>query len=306
MMYNTKVSGQISTDRNVIKKLGRFTVRAKKKNGNQNPTKSGERRNMTLVVFLLVVALGFFPMLATSPGWFTVGWAILVLGWSLTGLRKIEVGWRALVTLLGRRTAVVLEEGWQWMPFPFNTLTADCREIVVQLDPIKVVTADNVSVTIKASVVRRTTDLGLWFDLNPDSLKRGLDDLRDQVIRTQVRNLTLADLLGASNLGQTGGFDTANWGIEILRVAISEIAPDPKVMEDLSEKTREEAQRQGQIVEADLFIELVRRYIELGRLTPSDALQQVRATLGQLTTTEQSLRLDPTTVAIIANILERR
>lgn len=202
-------------------------------------------------------------VLVSNWSWGLFFWTLGLSFWAWTGLRKIEIGWRGQLLFIGQRMATTLYEGWRWIPFPFGLKMADCREQIMKLDSLKIFTTDQVPVKVDGSIVYRVTDLNAYFDVEVSGLKQGLDDVWDEVIRTQITgNATLANpgvdldhvLAMHATLAQQArtvlaGQAGMRWGIRVVRVVVAAITPDDKVTEDLELRKRERLQRVGQLVE---------------------------------------------------------
>jgi len=98
--------------------------------------------------------------------------------WAKSGLKKIEVGWRGRLLHFGERMNHVMQEGWHWVPFPFDIKVADCRHQSMQIDALTVLTFDNIEVEIRGTLVSYVENLDLYFDVDEASIKHGIDDTR--------------------------------------------------------------------------------------------------------------------------------
>jgi len=269
---------------------------------------------------VLLSAIATFSEFSWSWSWtLLVLWTLGLGVWARRGLRKVEVGWRGQLLFLGQRMDATLKEGWRWVPFPFGLKTADCRETIIKLGQLKVFTLDGVEVKIDVSIVTKIVDLNTYFNVELSGLKQGLDDIWDQVIRTQVVLLPLAQVLAMhATLGQQArtvldGQAGTRWGIEIVRVVVAAITPDQKMIDDLELRTRKERQREGQRIELQHFTD---RVMELmappptgAGLTREQAVEQVQLSIGSAaakTIDAKSFTLDPATAALIAAIIGRR
>lgn len=209
-------------------------------------------------IFVLVFALFVFRSISLSWWWVLLFfWTIGLGAWTWSGFRKIEIGWGGQLLYLGQRMNYFFDEGWRWAPFPFNIKCADRRQKVIKLDILeKIITSDNVQVEIEGSIIRQIVDLDKYFGVEEASLKLGLDEIWDETIRNKVADTTLANVLkmhvDLSEETRKAMREAAskNWGIEILRVIVASIKPDPKVADDLALTEREKLQKKGQKVEA--------------------------------------------------------
>lgn len=274
---------------------------------------------------VLVVLCEFFVLISTimvfvnfSFSWLWIlllFWTIGLGVWSWKGFKKIEVGWKGQLLYLGERQSYTFGEGWRWAPFPFSIKTADCRQTVIKLNSLKVITKDNIEVEIEGSIFRQISELDKYFGVEESGIKEGLDDIWDETIRMNVRDMNLNevlkshDTLGKEMIKAIGARASADWGIEILRIVIAGIKPDLKVMEDLELGKREKLQRNGQVVEITHFEKMVKklmRPIPKGAgLTREQAIEQVQLALGKASKTidAKTISLDAITAGIVAKVL---
>ncbi len=267
-----------------------------------------------LFVFAITVVVFANRNLSASWGiacFLTIGLTF----WVLSGLKRIEIGWKGQLLFLGERSKYFFGEGWRWVPFPFGVKTTDCRQTVKSLDPLKVITRDNVQVEIKGSIIRQTEDLDKYFGTEESGINQGLDDIWDATIRANVKETDLDNVLKMHvELGQQvhdaiGILASQNWGIKIIRVVIAGIEPDVEVTKDLALKERENLQREGQVVEANHIIALVnlfkRSKTEGGaKMSHGEAVEMAQVITGKATSKKiTGFTFSPEILLAVAKIL---
>ena len=159
------------------------------------------------------------------------------------------------------------KEGRRFVPSPFGINPIDCREVIMKLDSLEVITKDGVKVSIEGTITYHVVDLHKRANVKDAEIKQGIDDARDQIIRVEVANTDLDEVLKMhSDLGKKmhKGLrkSSMRWGIKIIEVMITKVIPDPKIAEDLELETREELQKKGQLVEAQNIASLVVLFTE--------------------------------------------
>ncbi len=265
------------------------------------------------LVTLLTLACASVVIRNFNWSWEWVASATLTIGlgfWALTGLKKIEVGWKGQLLFLGQRMDATLHEGWRWVPTPFGVKLADCRQQILELDKLKAMTLDNIEVIVSATVTYRVANLNAYFGVEASGLKRGIDDVRDALIRARVRLMTLAETLSSTReLGEgllsSLSIESGDWGIIVIRVAIPEILPlDKKVSEDLALRERERLQREGQLVEASHIAALTEFFRGKG-LSSETAYEAALLVVGKADP-KKVFSLDPATAVALATLLGRR
>ena len=268
----------------------------------------------------ILVVLCFIAMFNTASftwSWFfLLFWTLALAGWVSSGWKKIDLGSKGLLLLLGQRTDLKLDEGWRWAPFPFGIEPINVKEMFLELEPLVATTGDNVPVTIEATVAYRQKHLAKQFDVQ--DLKKGLEEARSQAIRIHVKNLDLEEVLKMhEELGKKTKealFERGDdrWGIEIMEVFVPKISPDLQVANDLALRERENLQKKGQEVEIQHFVNQVNKLMAKPPAGPGlsreQAIEQVQLALGKATKNidAKTIALDSTSAELVARILGRK
>jgi regulator of protease activity HflC (stomatin/prohibitin superfamily) len=241
---------------------------------------------------------------------FWIGW--LIVFWLLAGAAYLKYGRRGSILFFGKKTGLTVGQGWVIVPLPFTVVPIDCRQIIEKLDALTAKTKDNVTVNVDGSYVWQIVDLTRYLETNSKTIKKGLDDARDQEIRHQIRQLSLEqalDLLApAAKEAEKGMAAKADeWGIRVSQVFFAGIKVDPEVDKDLQNKKKEQLQKDAQTIEHSFTLGLRKKGIEEG-LTPQEALQQANMATGKLTKTvnEQQITVDENTASLVANLFGRK
>lgn len=270
-------------------------------------------RVMGGIFAMFLAILAYLGIFSESYSWKLLV-PVAILGyWTKLGVKTVPVGWKARLLCLGERMDVTLGEGLRWAPYPFSLRMVDCRQKTIKLDQLDVITANNITVSIDGTIIVQVDkdNLNLYFDVDETSIKQGLDDIWDQVIRTEVILHDLKTVLGMrvplaktvqANMEESA---TTNWGIIIKKVIIAGIKTDQKVKDDMELQQREEFQQNGQEVELTFYGKAVTKLVALG-IPLDQAMLQVRIAMGQMkapTISTQNFSLDPTSASIVATIL---
>ncbi len=208
-----------------------------------------------------------------SVSWVMFGlsaiWTIGLSIWTIHGWWKwkLDIGWEGQLLLFNQRMNFFFKEGRRFVPSPFGINPIDCREVIMKLDSLEVITKDGVKVSIEGTITYHVVDLHKRANVKDAEIKQGIDDARDQIIRVEVANTDLDEVLKMhSDLGKKmhKGLrkSSMRWGIKIIEVMITKVIPDPKIAEDLELETREELQKKGQLVEAQNIASLVVLFTE--------------------------------------------
>jgi regulator of protease activity HflC (stomatin/prohibitin superfamily) len=262
------------------------------------------------------VAVWFVPeQIWTFPytNWSAALLALAIIG--LGGVKHIEVGFVGSLLFVGKRTDYLLTEGYHWLgPLFLSFRAVDTRDQTLKLDPLVVFTKGaggnkiGAKVTVDGSVIFRVRNPRAYLSLKPDSIETGLDDIYDEVIRSQMAEKTLDEALRLHvKLSQevleraTTESERCSWGIEIVQVPLPSIMPDPEVAADLALKRREEAQRDGEIVELQHTRDRIRELMEMG-FSREQAIETVQIAVKRVTKEIKETKIsvsDQTLAAII-------
>ena len=195
--------------------------------------------DLVLGVMFALIAIGFGWFGHTTQiidhAWLRVGGLLLL---EATCLRWNKVGWKSQFTWFGRRTQYIAGEGIHivaWI-FGFGHLPEDCRTKLHKLDPLRVLTMDNILVEVKdGALLQKIVDLNKYHNLdtkNPKALEEYLDAFWAQIIRGWVSGLEYSNLKKEEirERTQERAGEPLEWGIEVSDVNIPEIiAVNPEV-----------------------------------------------------------------------------
>lgn len=267
-----------------------------------------------LGVFVAAIAAIVLYMTYEKFSWVTLGVGLALLGWDWSGWIKIIIGWKGQLTFLGERIETEpLLEGWRWVPEPWGVITIDCRKQVMKLDTLKAVTSDGVEMSVSVTVSYRVQKPFAHLGVETSSLKKWIDDNRDQIARREVRGLTFEQSQDAKSnisdsLKKTLGEGSEEWGVEILEVAIPEIiATDPGIRRTQELKAKEKLETSGQREEARNFARMVRFFKSEkgGKLSHDQAVLQANLTTGKSSPTNTNeLKVSPEVLTAAAEILK--
>src|SRR6185436_491520 len=178
--------------------------------------------------------------------------ALVVLARSARIVKQYEKG---LVLRLGKYRATVDSGLTFLMPLVEDMLTVDMRERVINVEPQKVITKDNVSVTVDAVIYYRIID----------PVKATFEVQHFAYAATTLAQTNLRNLIGDKSLDETlTARDTINanlrtvldeatntWGVKVTRVEVQKIDPPADITEAMSRQMKAERDKRAQILEAE-------------------------------------------------------
>lgn len=141
------------------------------------------------------------------------------------------------------------------MPFADNLVMVDMREVPVPGDRQDVITKDNVSVTVNATIFTQVVDprQALFSVKNFDV---AIDALARTALRSVIGTMTLDQALSERERINTDVQEqmevvTDKWGIRISRIEIVEISPPPQILQALALQKQADQEKRARILESE-------------------------------------------------------
>jgi len=178
--------------------------------------------------------------------------ALISLARSARVVAQYEKG---LVLRLGKYRTTVSSGLTFLVPVIEDMLKVDMRERVINVEPQKVITKDNVSVTVDAVIYYRISDpVKATFEV------QNFGYAATTLSQTNLRNLigdksldetlTARDLINA-NLRNVLDEATNTWGVKVTRVEVQKIDPPADITEAMSRQMKAERDKRANILEAE-------------------------------------------------------
>jgi len=178
--------------------------------------------------------------------------ALVVLARSARIVKQYEKG---LVLRLGKYRATVDSGLTFLMPLVEDMLTVDMRERVINVEPQKVITKDNVSVTVDAVIYYRIIDpVKATFEVQ--HFAYAATTLAQTNLRNLIGDKSLDETLTArdtinANLRSVLDEATNTWGCKVTRVEVQKIDPPADITEAMSRQMKAERDKRANILEAE-------------------------------------------------------
>ena len=162
---------------------------------------------------------------------------------------------KGLVLRLGKYRALA-DSGLTFLvPVIEDMVKVDMRERVINVEPQKVITKDNVSVTVDAVIYYRISDpVKATFEV------QNFAYAATTLAQTNLRNLigdksldetqTARDTIN-SNLRAVLDEATGTWGVKVTRVEVQKIDPPADITEAMSRQMKAERDKRANILEAE-------------------------------------------------------
>jgi len=140
------------------------------------------------------------------------------------------------------------------MPFVDQLIRVDMREQVINVAPQKVITQDNVGVTVDAVIYYKVVDPVkaefeiMDFDYAATTLAQ--TNLRNLIGDKQLdETLTARDVINAT-LRQNLDEATNPWGVKVTKVELQKIEPPADITDAMSQQMKAEREKRARILEA--------------------------------------------------------
>jgi len=171
------------------------------------------------------------------------------------GLKIISPFQKGLVVRLGKFHST-LSPGMNFViPFIDSVIRVDMREQVINVEPQKVITKDNVGVLVDAVIYTKIID--------PAKAEFEIENF--ETAATTLAQTTLRNLIGDKTLDQTlVARDTLNemlrevldeatngWGVKVTRVELQRIDPPADITEAMSKQMKAEREKRATILTAE-------------------------------------------------------
>lgn len=177
---------------------------------------------------------------------------IVTLAKSVRIVRQYEKG---LVTRLGKYNHVVGPGMTLLIPFIEKLILVDMREKVINVEPQKVITKDNVLVVVDGVIYYRVID--------PVKAEFEVQDFG--IAATTLAQTNLRNIIGDKTLDETlVARDTVNailrdvldeatnaWGVKVTRVELQKIDPPQDITDAMSKQMKAEREKRAMILEAE-------------------------------------------------------
>src|SRR5213594_3721833 len=162
---------------------------------------------------------------------------------------------KGMVMRLGKYRTTVSSGLTSMMPVVEDMLKVDMRERVINVEPQKVITKDNVSVTVDAVIYYRISDpVKATFEVQ--NFGYAATTLAQTNLRNLIGDKSLDETLTArdtinANLRAVLDEATNTWGVKVTRVEVQKIDPPADITEAMSRQMKAERDKRANILEAE-------------------------------------------------------
>jgi regulator of protease activity HflC (stomatin/prohibitin superfamily) len=141
------------------------------------------------------------------------------------------------------------------LPFLDTLTTVDMREVPVPGDRQDVITKDNVSVSVNATIFTQVVDAKQAL-FSVKNFGIAIDALARTALRSVIGTMTLDQALSErerinSDVQEQMEVVTDKWGIRISRIEIVEIAPPPQILQALALQKQADQEKRAKILQSE-------------------------------------------------------
>jgi len=222
----------------------------------------------------LVILIAFFALIL-----------LIILARSARIVAQYEKG---LILRLGKYHATAGSGLTFLTPFVDEIIKVDMREQVINVDPQKVITRDNVTVTVDAVIYYRVVDPArAKFEVQNFGL--AATTLAQTNLRNLIGDKSLDETLVArdminTNLRAVLDEATNTWGVKVTRVEVQKIDPPVDITEAMSRQMKAERDKRAVILESEGLRQseiLKAEGFKLGEILRAEGDAQARLTRAQ-------------------------
>ncbi len=173
----------------------------------------------------------------------------------LASVKIINQSVKGVVLRLGKLHRVVDPGLNLLIPFVDTLITVDIRERVINVEPQKVITKDNVSVTVDAVIYYKVVD-PVKAEYEVEDFDTAATTLAQTNLRNVVGDKTLDETLTARDIINTSLRNvldeaTHGWGVKVTRVEVQKIDPPAEISEAMGLQMRAEREKRAAILQSE-------------------------------------------------------
>ncbi len=188
---------------------------------------------------------------------FLIPLAVVVFITALFGMRIVNQYEKGIIMRFGKYSRTADPGLSIIIPYVDSMIKVDMREQVINVEPQKVITKDNVSVVVDAVIYCKVFD-----PVKAEFEVQDFDYAATTLAQTNLRNLigdtTLDETLVARdainvNLREALDHATDAWGVNVTRVEVQKIDPPPEIVAAMNLQMKAEREKRASILQSEGF-----------------------------------------------------
>ncbi|HTL88906.1 MAG TPA: stomatin-like protein [Leptolyngbya sp.] len=208
---------------------------------------------------------------------------LIVLGGIIGSVRVVEQGDQAIVQRLGQFKRILNPGLNIVIPLLDTVLVETIREQLLDIEPQRAFTKDNVPTDVDAVVFWQILDLRKAYYAVED-LEESLKQIVIASLRNEIGQLTLRDAIssaGVINQALLRELDqsTADWGVKVIRVEVQEFKISPDLEKSLEREKMAESTKQAEIIRTEGTVKSIQNLAQAlqGQLNSDEVLRYLVA-----------------------------
>jgi regulator of protease activity HflC (stomatin/prohibitin superfamily) len=234
-------------------------------------SKKGSGRQVVAGLIILVIGIGTAQVIENQ----LVTYAILAIGIAIiisSFMMIIQQYQRAIILRLGKYNRQA-EPGVQArIPFVENVLVMDIREKVREFNAERMLTRDNVPVTIDAilryKIIETRSRDAL---LNVENFNEMIQQVSQTTLRNNIGSSLFQDVLSKreeinQHIKSIIAQEAANWGVEVTGVEIRQVIIPQELEAAMSMQAQAEREKNARITYGESEVEVAQRFLSASRV----------------------------------------
>jgi len=181
--------------------------------------------------------------------------ALIVFVTVLSAVRIVNQYEKGIVIRLGKYKATADSGVVLVMPYIESMIKVDMRERVINVDPQKVITKDNVSVIVDAVIYYKVVD-PVKAEFEVEDFALAATTLAQTNLRNLIGDKSLDETLIArdsvnADLRDVLDDATHGWGVKVTRVEVQKIDPPEDITHAMSQQMKAEREKRAAILESE-------------------------------------------------------
>jgi regulator of protease activity HflC (stomatin/prohibitin superfamily) len=180
---------------------------------------------------------------------------VLAIMTLIKGLIIVQPFEKGIVVRLGKYSHLVDAGVNLVIPYIDSIIKVDMRERVIEVEPLQVITKDNVVVVVDAVIYYKVID-PIKAEFEVADFGYAATTLAQTNLRNLVGDKTLDETLVArdtvnANLREALDEATHNWGVRLTRVEVQRIEPPADITEAMGKQMKAEREKRATILQAE-------------------------------------------------------
>lgn len=208
---------------------------------------------------------------------------LILLGGIIGSVRIVEQGDQAIVQRLGKYERTLNPGMNVVIPFLDTVLVETVREQLLDIEPQRAFTKDNVPIEVDAIVSWQILDLRRAYYAVED-LQESLKQIVISTLRNEIGLLTLEETFSSSAtinkaLLRQLHDSTENWGVKVIRVEVQEFQISQALRESLERERAAKAEKAAEMTRTQGTVESIQQLAQAlqGQMNADDVLRYLLA-----------------------------